>query len=78
MQARTVIVIAHRLSTSARCDRVGVIIDGRPIEQMDAAYLRRVGTVLEPHARYEDLIPDITAYLPTPEDAELVFELIDL
>ncbi len=29
-----------------------------------------------PRARYEDLIPDITAYLPTPEDAALVFELL--
>lgn len=30
-----------------------------------------------PRARYEDLIPDITTYLPTPEDAELVFELLE-
>lgn len=29
-----------------------------------------------PLARYEDLIPDITAYLPTAEDAEVVFEMI--
>ncbi|NNE75033.1 MAG: ABC transporter ATP-binding protein, partial [Acidimicrobiales bacterium] len=32
MQGRTVIVIAHRLSTSERCDRVGVIADGRLVE----------------------------------------------
>ena len=32
MRARTVIVIAHRLSTAARCDRVGVVIDGRLAE----------------------------------------------
>jgi len=32
MESRTVIVIAHRLSTSARCDRVGVIVDGRLVE----------------------------------------------
>lgn len=32
MSARTVIVIAHRLSTAARCDRVGVIVDGRLVE----------------------------------------------
>jgi len=32
MAERTVIVIAHRLSTSQRCDRVGVIDDGRLVE----------------------------------------------
>ncbi|MGI9597650.1 MAG: ABC transporter ATP-binding protein [Acidimicrobiales bacterium] len=32
MSSRTVIVIAHRLSTAARCDRVGVIVDGRLVE----------------------------------------------
>lgn len=32
MQGRTVIVIAHRLSTSARCDRVGVIEGGELVE----------------------------------------------
>ncbi|MEM7324914.1 MAG: ABC transporter ATP-binding protein, partial [Actinomycetota bacterium] len=32
MAARTVIVIAHRLSTAARCDRIGVIAEGRLAE----------------------------------------------
>lgn len=32
MAARTVIVIAHRLSTAARCDRIGVIADGGLVE----------------------------------------------
>jgi ATP-binding cassette subfamily B protein len=32
MAGRTVIVIAHRLSTAARCDRVGVVADGRLVE----------------------------------------------
>lgn len=32
MAERTVIVIAHRLSTSQRCDRVGVIDNGRLVE----------------------------------------------
>ncbi len=32
MSSRTVIVIAHRLSTAARCDRVGVIVDGHLVE----------------------------------------------
>ena len=32
MSARTVIVIAHRLSTAARCDRIGVIADGGLVE----------------------------------------------
>jgi len=32
MQGRTVIVIAHRLSTSERCDRVGVIAAGNLVE----------------------------------------------
>ena len=32
MEGRTVIAIAHRLSTSERCDRVGVVVDGRLVE----------------------------------------------
>lgn len=32
MQGRTVIAIAHRLSTSARCDRVAVVAGGRLVE----------------------------------------------
>jgi len=32
MQERTVIAIAHRLSTSERCDRVAVVSDGRLVE----------------------------------------------
>ena len=32
MQGRTVIAIAHRLSTSERCDRVAVVVDGRIVE----------------------------------------------
>jgi len=32
MEGRTVIAIAHRLSTSQRCDRVAVIVDGRLAE----------------------------------------------
>lgn len=32
MQGRTVIVIAHRLSTAASCDRVGVVEGGRLVE----------------------------------------------
>ncbi|MGI9614346.1 MAG: hypothetical protein ACR2QO_15655, partial [Acidimicrobiales bacterium] len=32
MEGRTVIVIAHRLTTSERSDRVGVVDDGRLVE----------------------------------------------
>lgn len=32
MQGRTVVVVAHRLSTAARADRVGVVVDGRLVE----------------------------------------------
>jgi len=32
MQGRTVVVIAHRLTTAARADRVGVVADGRLVE----------------------------------------------
>lgn len=32
MEGRTVIAIAHRLSTSQRCDRVGVVNDGQLVE----------------------------------------------
>jgi ATP-binding cassette subfamily B protein len=33
MEGRTVIVIAHRLSTAARADRVAVVADGRLVEE---------------------------------------------
>ncbi|CAN5860550.1 hypothetical protein BH24ACT3_BH24ACT3_07800 [soil metagenome] len=32
MEGRTVVVIAHRLSTAARADRVGVVVGGRLVE----------------------------------------------
>jgi ATP-binding cassette subfamily B protein len=32
MEGRTVVVIAHRLSTAERADRVGVVVDGRLVE----------------------------------------------
>ena len=32
MEGRTVVVIAHRLSTAERADRVGVVDDGRLVE----------------------------------------------
>jgi ATP-binding cassette, subfamily B, bacterial len=32
LDGRTVVVIAHRLSTAARADRVGVVVDGRLAE----------------------------------------------
>ena len=32
MEGRTVVVIAHRLSTAERADRVGVVSDGRLVE----------------------------------------------
>lgn len=49
MAARTVIVIAHRLSTAARCDRIGVIADGQ---------LEELGThqeLLDRDGRYAEL-----------------------
>ncbi|MGB5757763.1 MAG: ABC transporter ATP-binding protein, partial [Acidimicrobiales bacterium] len=49
MASRTVIVIAHRLSTAARCDRVGVIADGRLVE------LGRHDDLIEAGRNYADL-----------------------
>ena len=49
MTSRTVIVIAHRLSTAARCDRVGVIADGRLVE------LGRHDDLIEAGRNYADL-----------------------
>jgi ATP-binding cassette subfamily B protein len=49
MAARTVIVIAHRLSTAARCDRIGVIAEGQ---------LQELGThqeLLDLDGRYAEL-----------------------
>jgi ATP-binding cassette, subfamily B, bacterial len=33
LEGRTVVVIAHRLSTAARADQVGVVVDGRLVER---------------------------------------------
>lgn len=40
-----------RLRITATHD--GIRVDGRPLLEMDAAYLRRVGTALPPHLRYD-------------------------
>jgi ATP-binding cassette subfamily C protein len=43
MEGRTVIVIAHRLSTAARADRVGVVAGGRLVEHGPHAELLAAG-----------------------------------
>ncbi len=43
MEGRTVVVIAHRLSTSERADRVGVVDEGRLVELGTHAELRDAG-----------------------------------
>jgi glutathione synthase/RimK-type ligase-like ATP-grasp enzyme len=40
-----------RLRITADAD--GIAVDGRPLLEMDAAYLRRVGTALPPHLQYD-------------------------
>ena len=65
MEGRTVIVIAHRLSTSERADRVGVVDDGRlvelgPHDESDRGRrpLRRALRSLDPRPqRHRPLIP---------------------
>ncbi len=49
MEGRTVVVVAHRLSTAARCDRIAVVDDG---------HLAEIGTheeLLAQGGRYERL-----------------------
>ena len=42
-------------------DGGGPRVDGRPLEQMDAAYMRRLGASLPDHAMYDEPAPDVTA-----------------
>ncbi|MGA1805328.1 hypothetical protein [Rhizobium sp. HT1-10] len=46
-QARTVIAVAHRLSTLSSFDRVVVIDQGKVVEDGSLADLRRPGTMFE-------------------------------
>jgi ATP-binding cassette subfamily B protein len=62
-EGRTVIVVAHRLSTAARCDRIAVVDDGRLME---------VGThdeLLERRGRYSRLFAAWDAGHPTERSA---------
>jgi ATP-binding cassette subfamily B protein len=43
LEGRTVVVIAHRLSTAARSDRVAVVVDGRLVEHGPHARLLAAG-----------------------------------
>ncbi|MEM7287768.1 MAG: ABC transporter ATP-binding protein [Actinomycetota bacterium] len=61
MEGRTVIAIAHRLSTSARCDRVGVVDDGRLVELGSHDDLVAAG------GQYADLFAAWTAGLTAAE-----------
>ncbi len=47
MRGRTVLAIAHRLSTLAALDRIVVLVDGRVVEDGHPAELRRRGGVFE-------------------------------
>jgi len=63
MHGRTVVVVAHRLSTAARADRIGVVFDGR---------LAELGTHDELVARdghYADLYRAWATHQATPEVA---------
>ena len=62
-QGRTVVVVAHRLSTAARCDRIAVVDDGRLME---------VGThdeLLERRGRYSRLFAAWDAGQPMDRSA---------
>ena len=63
MHGRTVVVVAHRLSTAARADRIGVVFDGR---------LAELGTHDQLVARdghYADLYRAWATHQATPEVA---------
>lgn len=47
MRDRTVISVAHRLSTLAVFDRIFVVEDGRTVEDGKAADLRRAGGLFD-------------------------------
>ena len=46
MHGRTVVVVAHRLSTAARADRIGVVFDGHLVRARVARRARRAGRSL--------------------------------
>jgi len=60
MEGRTVVVIAHRLSTAARADRVAVVDDGRLVEEGTHADLLARG------GRYAALFASWSSGTPGP------------
>jgi ATP-binding cassette subfamily B protein len=63
MHGRTVVVVAHRLSTAARADRIGVVFDGR---------LAELGThdeLVDRDGHYADLYRAWATHQATPEVA---------
>ncbi len=51
LQGRTVIIIAHRLATVQRADRILILEGGRPLEQGQREALAR-----DPHSRFAELL----------------------
>jgi ATP-binding cassette subfamily B protein len=63
LEGRTAIIVAHRLSTAMRADRIAVVDDGRIIELGSHEEL-----VHRPGGRYAEMFEAWIAHLGTPSE----------
>lgn len=75
-KGKTVVVIAHRLSTVMQADKIVVLEKGKLIEEGNHAELYRLGTKY--YEMWQKQIPQIEEVEKIPEDKLLSIEIIDL